>query len=171
MRKLLFGTALGVAALALAGGMLQPASGARSSVESQLQQVKAATARYHSIQQAIADGYLPPPPGGCIVSPAGAMGYHFENPALMEDATIDPLRPEMLLYERTPNGKFRLIGVEYYIQADQASTAPVLFGQRFQGPMPAHHPGMEAHYDLHAWIWKENPSGLFAEWNPDVTCP
>ncbi len=47
----------------------------------------------------------------------------------------------------------------------------MLFGQTFQGPMRAHHPGMEKHYDLHVWLWKENPEGLFAEWNPDVTCP
>lgn len=25
--------------------------------------------------------------------------------------------------------------------------------------------------DLHAWIWKHNPSGTFAEWNPNVRCP
>ena len=37
--------------------------------------------------------------------------------------------------------------------------------------MPAHHPGQETHYDLHVWLWKHNPSGLFAEWNPSVTCP
>ena len=139
-----------------------------------LQAVKAATARYHSIQQALADGYVAPPPGACIVHPALpglAMGYHFENPALMEDNVIDPLRPEMLLYERKPNGRFRLIGVEYYIEADQTTSAPVLFGQTFQGPMPAHHPFMETHYDLHVWLWKHNPLGLFATWNPDVNCP
>ncbi|MGH2385699.1 MAG: hypothetical protein ACRDGB_11715, partial [Candidatus Limnocylindria bacterium] len=26
-------------------------------------------------------------------------------------------------------------------------------------------------YALHAWIWKENPSGLYAGFNPEVTCP
>jgi hypothetical protein len=25
-------------------------------------------------------------------------------------------------------------------------------------------------WGLHVWIWKENPSGLFAPWNPRVTC-
>jgi hypothetical protein len=41
----------------------------------------------------------------------------------------------------------------------------------FQGPMPAHHPGMTTHYDLHVWLWKHNPTGMFAEWNPNVRCP
>jgi hypothetical protein len=26
-------------------------------------------------------------------------------------------------------------------------------------------------YLTHAWIWKRNPSGMFADWNPLVTCP
>ena len=26
-------------------------------------------------------------------------------------------------------------------------------------------------YTLHAWIWQYNPAGLFAHWNPNVTCP
>jgi hypothetical protein len=26
-------------------------------------------------------------------------------------------------------------------------------------------------YVEHAWVWTENPSGLFADWNPNVSCP
>ena len=136
-----------------------------------LQLVKSATARYHSVEQAIADGYLPPPPGACIASPFGAMGYHFENQALMRDGVLDPTRPEILLYERKANGQFSLTGVEYYMEADRVTSAPVLFGQTFHGPMAPHHPGMETHYDLHVWLWKPNPSGMFADWNPRVSCP
>ena len=136
-----------------------------------LQLVRMATARYHSVSQAIAAGYLPPPPGACIASPFGAMGYHFENQALMRDNVLDPTRPEVLLYERRASGQFSLTGVEYYMEADRVTAAPVLFGQTFHGPMPPHHPGMETHYDLHAWIWKSNPNGTFADWNPTVSCP
>ena len=25
-------------------------------------------------------------------------------------------------------------------------------------------------YELHAWIWRPNPSGIFKDWNPSVTC-
>ena len=49
-----------------------------------------------------------------------------------------------------------------------------MFGQRFDGPMEGHHPLMPHalhHYDLHAWLWKTNPAGLFAPTNPNVKCP
>jgi hypothetical protein len=36
--------------------------------------------------------------------------------------------------------------------------------------MLGHAPGMPIHYDLHVWLWKHNPSGLYAPWNPDATC-
>ena len=26
------------------------------------------------------------------------------------------------------------------------------------------------HYDLHFWIWQPNPDGMFAAWNPSVSC-
>jgi hypothetical protein len=137
--------------------------------------LKAATASYHSLTQAIGAGYWPGPtpdsPGECVSSPEGAMGYHFENQALMTDGVLRADQPEILLYERKTNGKYSLTGVEYYVEADQTAVTPVLFGQAFQGPMPPHHPGQEVHYDLHAWVWTDNPSGTFAQWNPDVTCP
>jgi hypothetical protein len=25
-------------------------------------------------------------------------------------------------------------------------------------------------YVLHAWIFKNNPAGIFEDWNPNVTC-
>ena len=25
-------------------------------------------------------------------------------------------------------------------------------------------------YELHVWAWKNNPSGTFADWNPNVSC-
>lgn len=136
-----------------------------------VQQAKAATARLHSLEQAKKAGYLAPRPGDCVASPLGAMGYHFENHALMRDGILDVRRPEVLLYERTSDGKFKLTGVEYFIEADQTTSAPILFGQTFDGPMGGHHPGMEEHYDLHAWLWKDNPRGTFAQWNPTVSCP
>jgi hypothetical protein len=36
--------------------------------------------------------------------------------------------------------------------------------------MPGHNPTMPVHYDLHVWIWKANPSGLFAPFNPALSC-
>jgi hypothetical protein len=37
--------------------------------------------------------------------------------------------------------------------------------------MPGHEPGMPVHYDLHAWVYLDNPLGELAVWNPNVTCP
>jgi hypothetical protein len=47
----------------------------------------------------------------------------------------------------------------------------VLFGRPFDGPMLGHEPGMPPHYDLHVWVWQANPEGIFAPFNPNVTCP
>lgn len=146
---------------------------ADTTVDQQLAAVRAATAKYHDVSVAIADGYLPT--DECAELPGvGGMGYHYVNPALFGMA-LDPLRPAILLYVPTDDG-IRLGGVEYaWIDADQdlatADDRPSLFGVPFDGPMPGHFPGMPVHYDLHVWIWDHNLSGTFAQWNPGVTCP
>jgi hypothetical protein len=156
------------AVVALLGGFVTWAAAAP---RDDLQRAKSATARYHSIVQAQRAGYDPGPAPECVQSPAGVMGFHWENVPLMEDAVLDPARPEILLYTKKPNGKWELIGLEYYIEADQVTSRPSLFGQPFDGPFDAHHPGQETHYDLHVWVHKHNPSGLFAPFNPLVSCP
>jgi hypothetical protein len=30
--------------------------------------------------------------------------------------------------------------------------------------------GLPDFYELHAWIWKGNPRGVFDDWNPTVSC-
>jgi hypothetical protein len=30
--------------------------------------------------------------------------------------------------------------------------------------------GFEEHYELHAWVVRDNPNGVFAPFNPSVTC-
>jgi hypothetical protein len=138
------------------------------------QDVRRATARYHSFQAAEADGYTVAGEP-CVESPAGVMGIHAINPALMADAAIDPLQPEIVLYVPKANGKLRAIGLEYWkADADgDLSTdedRPSLFGQPFDGPMPGHNPGMPVHYDLHVWLFDKNPSGFFAPFNPELSC-
>ena len=80
--------------------------------------VRRATAKYHDVNVAIADGYQLG--SGCEVSPpqvpasqAGGMGFHYYRLDLMF-APPDPNHPAMLLYEPTKDGGKRLIGVEYY---------------------------------------------------------
>ena len=149
------------------------ASAARSSLETDLQAVKASTARYHSIEQAEKAGYIVEP--FCVSSPLGGMGHHAVNPALMADDGIDLLQPEMLVYAPKENGKLELVAVEYWkADADQnlatAGDRPSLFGRPFDGPMPGHEPGMPIHYDLHVWLWSGNPAGFFAPFNPLLSC-
>lgn len=141
----------------------------------ELQAVTAATARYHSFEQALKDGYtIENEP--CVASPFGAMGIHAINPSLMADSAIDPLRPEILLYLPDRNGNLKLIGVEYWKADADGNLAtdadrPSVLGRPFNGPMPGHNPTMPVHYDLHVWLWAENPSGLFALFNPALACP
>ena len=179
MRRVLI--ALSVAA-AVAIGLTVTASakqkphpkGQRTTLQRELQAAKAATARFHSVRQALRAGYvLPPGPlaASCVASPAGGMGVHLENPALMANPSLDIRRPEILVYEIKSNGRLRLVALEYFEAASQTTTSPTLFGQTFQGPMAGHHPGMPEHYDLHVWVWKPNPSGMFAQFNPNVHCP
>lgn len=168
-------------------------STATFSVGSELAAVRAATARFHEISAAYSSGYttqFEP----CVANPGvGVMGVHARNESLMGDQVIDPLQPELLLYIPHPNGGFRLAGVEYFqvvllrnpatgavapwfspdpwpANYHVVGPAPQLFGQNFDGPMPGHIPAMPWHWDLHAWVWVHNPSGMFAEWNPSLRC-
>lgn len=149
----------------------------------ELARAAAATARYHRDSVALMDGFVNT--GECASVPGlGGMGVHFLNPARTMDIAVDAGEPELLLYETTGNGNRRLVGVEYFVPVLSNGTpwfgeapppvvdnaAPVLFGRSFDGPMPGHEPGMPWHYDLHVWIWKHNPSGLFAPFNPTVQC-
>ena len=134
-----------------------------------------ATSRFANVDVALAAGYLAT--DECAELPdVGAMGYHFVNPALVGDGRIDPTTPDVLLYEKGRNGRWRLVGVEYMaFDADQDpgtdADRPTMMGHPLEGPMPGHEPGMPVHYDLHAWVYKDNPTGQLAPWNPTVRCP
>ena len=173
MHRLLI-TVLGlVAAAAMAVGVAVARDGP---LPPELQDVRAAVARYHSFTLAEKDGYWIRPGEPCVASPVGTMGIHAINLALMADDALDPAQPEILLYVPKPNGGLELVGVEYWkSDADQnlgtAGDRPSLFGQPFDGPMPGHgNWGMPIHYDLHVAVAEANPSGLFAMFNPAVSC-
>jgi hypothetical protein len=144
-----------------------------SRIDHQLDIAKRATERFRDVQAARRAGYEPA--GECVAGPDGAMGIHYSNPGLIEDPRLQIRRPEILVYE--PRGERRkLVAVEYYRtdadgRLDTDDDRPYLFGRGFDGPMEGHEPGMPVHYDLHAWIWKRNPAGVFAQFNPRVSCP
>jgi hypothetical protein len=97
------------------------------------------------------------------------MGVHYLNPALAGDALVDLTRPEVLLY--VPGGEgLELAGVEYFVAEAAAPTRPTVVGRPFNGPMAGHNPQLPSHYDLHLWIWRHNPAGMSAPWNPALSC-
>jgi hypothetical protein len=147
----------------------------------ELEKVRAALEKYQDPYVAVHDGYFStvgciefPEAGGAGQLPyhAGGMGIHFLNPRLVGPVP-DPLRPPILLYE--PHGdKLRLVGAEWFVPlATGITERPTVFGRAFDGPMEGHEPIMPKalhHYDLHVWLWKENPRGLFSATHPGLSC-
>lgn len=124
------------------------------------------TAPFQQFETATHAGWSAPITG-CMVDPvAGGMGFHYGNTGLI-DGSVRADEPELLLYEPQKNGRMRLVAVEYIIPYTfhaRSAAPPVLFGQEFIQN------DVFQLWGLHAWVWKNNPSGLFASWNPDVTC-
>ena len=152
-------------------------------LQDELAQVRLATARYHRLDEALAAGYeLGWVNGsgvriisGCVANvanpSAGAMGYHYFHPGLMADNTVDALEPEALVYESTPHGERKLVAVEWVVRGPNTNppgvpTPPSVLGMPMHILVPA-----VGFWLKHAWVWKHNPSGMFSDWNTEVTCP
>jgi hypothetical protein len=165
-----------LAALALSSALFGGAS-----ARSELTDVRIATARFHSQVAAGKAGYGGFPAGvplhECIsnLNGPGAMGVHWVDGGLL-DGVLDPTKPEVLVYAPDADGELHLAALEYVIfQADwyadpsHAGTMPMLFGHelmvgdaaRFQIP---------PFFALHVWLYQDNPSGMFASFNPNVSC-
>ena len=158
--------ALAVAALATTAG--PTLAGPSTPSGRDLSVIRAATARYHDVEVAKADGYVEIP--HCEANGEGTMGVHFVHPQRSQDAAIDPARPELLLYLPSQDG-MDLIAVEYFMaEAAAGGSAPTLYGVPFDGPMDGHTPDMPRHYDLHVWTWRHNPAGMTAQYNPALSC-
>ena len=142
------------------------AGAALSAAENQdLATLRRVTASFHDFDKAVAAGWsaqITP----CMESSEGGMGFHYGNAALI-DGTARVDQPELLLYEPEGNGKLRLVAVEYiipYTAHSRDAPPPMLFGQPFIQN------DVFQLWGLHAWVWKNNPSGIFANWNPQVNC-
>ncbi len=130
--------------------------------------LRAATAKYHRIEVAMKDGYAQA--SDCHSSRAGGMGYNYVNSGIL-DGVYDPTQPEALLYEMDKNGKMKLVGVKFIINIELWHSENVmipLFGtQEFgYGTVPLTY----LTYQLHAWIWKNNQSGIFSMYNQNLLC-
>ncbi len=133
--------------------------------------VRAATAKYHDLNVAIADGYGLFP--GCFTDAAGGMGVHYVKFSSVADGAVDPLQPEALVYEPQTDGSMALVAVEYVQIAATwtGGTAPSVFGKSLVFTPSPNEFGLPDFYELHVWLWRPNPSGMFEEWNPAVHCP
>jgi hypothetical protein len=137
-----------------------------------LAEIRRATARYHRLEVALADGYVFRTP--CHFSATGGKGHHYRKVALT-DGVVDPSQPEILLYEPLENGTERLVGVSFLVPAaawDPFNTGPPVLGD--QPFMDRRAPGSLGppfpNYALFVWVWRHNSNGMFEQYNPDVSC-
>jgi len=144
--------------------------------------VKAALDKYKDPIAAVRDGYVSTV--GCIDFPAGgsehgsmeykpgAMGVHFLNPAHI-GPKLDSTKPQVLLYEPVGD-KLVLTGAEWFVPTAVSKTPPSVLGHQLMGPMEGHPPILPAelhHWDLHVWLYKDNPNGMYSPTNSAVKCP
>ena len=177
-----------------------PTASTTDAAEPSLETVRAATARFRDVNVALAEGYVRDPGNLCDDAPMmgrpaaeGAMGIHFFRPDLLgitgppnprvsgTGTHTDFNRPSILIYEPQADGSLALVAVEnlVFIKAWEAAgnVAPPSFQgvpyDRMQDDPTtkvdeAHL--FEPHYDRHVWLWRENPRGVYAQFNPNVSC-
>lgn len=166
MRRALAAGLAGAAVAASIVGVAVAGSAGAEPDGADLGAVRAATAKYHDVQRAIDDGYtlLDAP---CFESEDGGMGIHYTNGGPTGsgfDTDVSATEPDSLVYVETKHG-LQLVAVEYIAAGVGADSLSVL-GQ------PLHNLAGTPLYILHAWVWKQNPDGMFADFNPKVgPCP
>lgn len=173
-----------VVVFGLLGFPALPAAAQQSAVPPELIAVRTLLDKYRDPILAVHDGYLSSvacieyPKGaieGSMKYPAGGMGVHFLNFQNI-GPTLDPSKPQVLIYEPVGDS-LRLVAAEWFMPAElvgAGASRPTVFGQELQGPMEGHAPLMPPgfhHYDLHVWLWKDNPEGVFSPTNPALRCP
>jgi len=150
-------------------------------LSAELLAARTALDKYNDPYVAVRDGYFSTvacidfPHGGQdgpVVYKPGAMGVHFLNMGNV-GPQLDPAKPQVLIYEPVA-GRLKLVAAEWFMPKQVAAgKAPMIFGQTLLGPMYGHEPIMPKeleHYDLHVWLWKENPKGVFESTNSAVKC-
>lgn len=168
--------------------------------EPTLDEVRTATARFRDVEVAKAEGYMAAPGAHCETAGAmgmdaglGGMGIHFfrpdllgiagpPNPRVAGDGThTDFRKPAILIYEPRADGSLELVAVENLVfekawKAAGNSGRPSFHGSPYEHMVDdpatkadeAHM--FEPHYDKHVWLYRDNPRGMFAPFNPTVTC-
>lgn len=165
-----------------------------------LEAIRVATSKYKDVEVALADGYVRDPSNLCslpaeegLPAQLGAMGLHFFRPDLLQLTAMAPrvdgagihtdfTQPAVLIYVPDETGTLELAAVENLVFQKPWKVAgnaglPEFHGRqywpRIDNPLTtdvdeAHM--FEPHYELHIWLFKDNPSGLFSPYNPAVSC-
>lgn len=177
-----------------------PTSAAAHDVAAEIEKVRLAAQRFNDVNVALAEGYIPAPPGDCISAAHeglppewGGMGIHYINPQMLKITSTEPrvdgnsthtdfMKPAILLYEPQADGSLVLVGVEnlVFVNAWQAAgnQAPPLFAGRIWDSMADNSDTaqdeahlFEPHHDQHVYFKKmANPKDQLNPFSPDVTC-
>lgn len=121
-----------------------------------------ATVAYTDFSRAQAAGYTERLTD-CMADSSGGMGYHYGKVANI-DGNARLLEPEILMYEPQRDGSLKFVGIEFVVPLSASATPPSLFGLEF------HRNEAFQLWVLHVWLYKDNPSGMFSDWNPTVSC-
>lgn len=183
--------------IAVIGGW--PAGGQSTELAAVVAEIKAANERFTDVKVALAEGYIRDPHDLCITAEAegqpaekGNMGVHYFRPDLLGITATAPRvdgngthtdfhNPGVLIYEPQADGSMELVAVENLVfeaswHAAGNGAPPSFAGHEWDHMVDdpatevdeAH--GFQPHYELHAWVFRENPNGAFEPFNPAVTC-
>jgi hypothetical protein len=135
--------------------------------------VRESTERFRDAAVAQSEGYALQ--FGCVSGPdVGAMGLHFVKGDLIGDDVLDPTQPEIVIYEPMPDGRLKLIGADFLVLKSvwdaKHAAPPQIMGQLMHLFDAPNRFGLPPFYTLHVWAWKNNPSGTFVNWHPNVSC-
>ncbi|TPI36731.1 hypothetical protein FJ414_15445 [Mesorhizobium sp. B3-1-6] len=144
--------------------MLMAGAATAETVNPLAEKVRALDSRFEDVAVAKAEGYAPIPCASGITG--GAMGIHYVNATYLKDDAVDVAKPEAVMYEPMADGTLKLVAVEYITSKGPAS----LEGQLFNFNSAPNRYGLGPFYELHVWAWKQNPTGAFADMNPNVSC-
>ena len=192
--------ALSTALAAASGGVTSGTRSTPGPGEPTLDEVREATQRFRDVNVALAEGYIRDTMNLCEIAPMmgrpaslGAMGIHYVRPDLLgitgppsprvngTGTHIDFKKPSVLIYEPQANGSLRLVAVENLVftaawHAAGHTEPPSFHGVKWDAmrddPQTAIDEAhmFEPHYDRHVWLYRRNPNGMFAQFNPAVTC-
>lgn len=143
-----------------------PAAALAADHNATIAELRRATARYHNLAAAEADGFVP------VITECEqregevAVAIPYVSLERLLDGALEPSLPDALLYEPSEKGTLTLVGVEMLVPYPLwTSPEP----PRFLG-VPLQREDEFGVFGIHVWIWRHNPAGMFAVENPRVSC-